>query len=99
LGIGRDIGMFNGWEREWLYWYDQQGQRYPSPAELRIIMVEYNTLHLPSSEELPDSDDTPVDNELQDLIPALLRAILSIIWIDRQDWIYGLRYGHILRPG
>jgi Uma2 family endonuclease len=56
-------------------------------------MVEYNALHLPSAEELPDSDDTPVDNELQDLIPALLRAILSIIWIDRQDWILACDMG------
>ncbi|MEH2244349.1 hypothetical protein [Nostoc sp.] len=29
-------------------------------------MLNYNPLHcLPSSEELPDSDDTPVDNQLQ----------------------------------
>jgi len=25
--------------------------------------------YLPSSAELPDSDDTPVDNELQNLVP------------------------------
>lgn len=42
-------------------------------------MLEYNPLMcLPSSEELPDSDDTPVDNELQDLIPGLLKAILAL---------------------
>jgi hypothetical protein len=41
-------------------------------------MVQYNPLqYLPSAEELPDSDDTPVDNELQILIPILLRAILG----------------------
>ncbi len=28
--------------------------------------------YLPLAEELPDSDDTPVDNELQDLIPSLI---------------------------
>jgi Uma2 family endonuclease len=59
-------------------------------------MLDYNTLHLPSSEELPDSDDTPVDNELQDLIPALLRAILSILWIDRQDWFMACDMGIIM---
>ncbi|AFY71879.1 protein of unknown function DUF820 [Thalassoporum mexicanum PCC 7367] len=32
LGIGREIGVFNGWEREWLYWYDQTGNRYPDPV-------------------------------------------------------------------
>ncbi len=42
-------------------------------------MFNYNPLHcLPSSTELPDSDDTPVDNELQILIPNLLLAILAI---------------------
>lgn len=41
-------------------------------------MVQYNRLHcLPTSAELPDSDDTPVDNELQNLIPNLLEAILA----------------------
>jgi hypothetical protein len=44
-------------------------------------MINYNTLHcLPSSAELPDSDDTPVDNEQQILIPNLLLAILALIW-------------------
>jgi hypothetical protein len=28
--------------------------------------------YLPTADELPCSDDTPVDNELQELIPALL---------------------------
>lgn len=38
----------------------------------------YNPLqYLPSSAELPD-DDTPVDNELQNLIPNLLLAIASV---------------------
>ena len=41
-------------------------------------MIKYNPLDcLPSSAELPDSDDTPVDNELQNLIPNLLAAILA----------------------
>ncbi len=31
--------------------------------------------YLPSAEDLPDSDETPVDNELQELIPLLLKAI------------------------
>jgi hypothetical protein len=31
---------------------------------------------LPTAAELPDSDDRPVDSELQGLIPGLLKAIL-----------------------
>jgi Uma2 family endonuclease len=48
---------------------------------------------LPSSAELPDSDDTPVDNELQNLIPALLRALLAMAWSDREDWFFGVDMG------
>ena len=33
LGIGREIGIYQGVEREWLYWYDQQGKRYLTSQE------------------------------------------------------------------
>jgi Uma2 family endonuclease len=63
------------------------------------LMLHYNPLHcFPSSEELPDSDDTPVDNELQDLIPGLLKLILSQIWGDRQDWFFGVDMGIYYDP-
>ena len=62
-------------------------------------MLQYNPLHcLPSSEELPDSDDTPVDNELQDLIPGLLKAILAIVWTARWDWFFGVDMGIYYDP-
>jgi Uma2 family endonuclease len=48
---------------------------------------------LPSSAELPDSDDTPVDNELQNLIPDLLRSVLAMAWADRVDWFFGVDMG------
>jgi Uma2 family endonuclease len=57
-------------------------------------MINYNPIHcLPSSAELPDSDDTPVDNELQILIPNLLLAILALIWQEREDWFLGINMG------
>ncbi|HEY9735860.1 MAG TPA: Uma2 family endonuclease, partial [Trichocoleus sp.] len=57
-------------------------------------MVQYNPLdYLPSAAELPDSDDTPVDNELQNLIPNLLEAILAMAWADRTDWFFGVDMG------
>ena len=49
--------------------------------------------HLPTSDELPDSDDTPVDNEIQNLIPNLLLAVLALVWRDRQDWFLGVDMG------
>ena len=33
LGIGTGVGNFQGITREWLYWYDKQGKRYPTPEE------------------------------------------------------------------
>jgi Uma2 family endonuclease len=57
-------------------------------------MVNYNPLqNLPSSDELPDSDNTPVDHELQILIPTLLRLILNWLWGSRNDWFFGVNMG------
>ncbi|MGB3204886.1 MAG: Uma2 family endonuclease, partial [Crinalium sp.] len=62
-------------------------------------MFNYNPLDcLPSSAELPDSDDTPVDNELQILIPNLLLAILSSFWQQREDWFFGINMGIYYAP-
>jgi Uma2 family endonuclease len=62
-------------------------------------MFKYDPrLCLPSSEELPDSDDTPVDNELQDLIPGLLKAILARLWANRWDWFFGVDMGVYYDP-
>lgn len=58
------------------------------------MLEKYNQLAcLPSAEDLPNSDDTPVDNELQDLIPGLLKAILAIVWSQRWDWFFGIDMG------
>ncbi|BBD65459.1 hypothetical protein NIES4072_08660 [Nostoc commune NIES-4072] len=62
-------------------------------------MLNYNPLHcLPSSEELPDSDDTAVDNELQNLIPGLLKTTLALAWCDRWDWFFGVDMGIYSHP-
>jgi Uma2 family endonuclease len=59
---------------------------------------------LPTADDLPDSDDTPVDkewsrrfpparefrSELQELIPGLLKAILMDIWGSRKDWLFSI---------
>jgi hypothetical protein len=61
-------------------------------------MLEYNPQrYFPSSEELPDSDDTPVDNELQELIPGLLKAILLMLWAEPHGLVLRHRYGDLLR--
>ena len=45
---------------------------------------------LPSTEDLPCSDDTPVDNEDQNLLPNLLLFVLTSIWSARMDWYFGV---------
>jgi Uma2 family endonuclease len=50
-------------------------------------------LRLPTSDELPDSDDTPVDNEEQNFLPNFLLFLLEFIWENRQDWFFGVDMG------
>ena len=57
-------------------------------------MVILNPLTtLPTAEELPSSDETPVDNEIQNYIPNLLLTILGLIWPERSDWFFGVDMG------
>lgn len=63
-------------------------------------MVQFDSKwRLPSALELPDSDEMPVDNELQDSVPAVLKAILALIWQNRQDWFFGIDMGRIAGRG
>ncbi len=62
-------------------------------------MLQYDPLDcLPSAEDLLDSDDTPVDNELQNLISGLLKAILAMVWAERMDWFFGIDMGIYYDP-
>jgi Uma2 family endonuclease len=62
------------------------------------MLEEDALLLLPTEEDLPDSDEQPVDNELQLLAPGLLRAILLHIWKGRWDWFFGLNLGVYYDP-
>jgi Uma2 family endonuclease len=63
-----------------------------------MVNLAYDYLHLPTAEELPDSDDTPVDNELQNNIPNLLLNVLLWLWGDRSDWYWGVDMGIYYEP-
>ncbi|MCC5638699.1 Uma2 family endonuclease [Nostoc sp. CHAB 5844] len=57
-------------------------------------MVKFDPHHiLPTSAELPCSDDTPVDNEDQNFIPNLLLFLLESIWANRNDWFFSIDMG------
>jgi Uma2 family endonuclease len=53
------------------------------------MISNYLNSSLPSTEELPCSDDTPVDNEDQNFLPNVLLFLLSSIWEERFDWYFG----------
>jgi Uma2 family endonuclease len=57
------------------------------------MLEEELLLPVLTEDDLPDSDEKPVDNELQVLAPALLRAILAYIWAERFDWFFGINLG------
>ncbi|MCL1470273.1 Uma2 family endonuclease [Argonema antarcticum] len=62
-------------------------------------MLKYKSWeYLPPAEELAYSDDTPVNNELQDLIPHLLKTILALAWANRWDWFFGVGMGIYYDP-
>jgi Uma2 family endonuclease len=58
-----------------------------------MVQADPNRAILPSSAELPCSDDIPVDNENQNTIPNILRFLLMFIWQDRSDWFYAVNMG------
>jgi Uma2 family endonuclease len=63
-------------------------------ANLSSAMYQYQLpRYLPTADELPNSDDTPVDNELQEIIPNLLKSILRMLWKGRMDWFFGIDMG------
>jgi len=33
LGLGYEVGEYNGWQREWLYWFDRSSNRYLTAEE------------------------------------------------------------------
>jgi Uma2 family endonuclease len=48
---------------------------------------------LPVDDEFPCSDGKPVDSELQELVPGLLKAILMRIWKNRPDYLFVIDMG------
>ena len=36
LGIGCEQGTHDGWPQEWLYWYDENGNKFPAPENIIV---------------------------------------------------------------
>ncbi|AFY60928.1 Uma2 family endonuclease [Synechococcus sp. PCC 6312] len=63
-----------------------------------MLLYDPHTPNLPTAEDLPCSDDTPVDNEWQNLIPNLLLEILARHWGQRDGWFFGVDMGIYYDP-
>jgi Uma2 family endonuclease len=54
---------------------------------------------LPVDDEFPCSDGKPVDSELQELVPGLLKSILMRIWKDKLDYLFAIDMGFYYGSG
>jgi len=64
-----------------------------------MVLLSYDPdRRLPTAEELPHSDDTPVDNELQNDLPNLLLDLLHTLWATCDDWFWGVDMGVYYHP-
>jgi Uma2 family endonuclease len=54
-------------------------------------MMDFSRQDLPSTADLPYSDGRPMDNELQNLLPNLLRFLIMELWGERFDWYFGVK--------
>lgn len=61
-------------------------------------LAYYLRRRLPTAKDLPHSDETPVDNQLQDDIPQLLKSVLQDLWDDRQDWFFAVDMAFYYNP-
>ncbi|NMF63036.1 hypothetical protein DP113_24970 [Brasilonema octagenarum UFV-E1] len=52
--------------------------------------TDHLKIALPTTDELPCSDDIPVDNEDQNFVPNFLLFLLNTIWAARMDWFFGV---------
>jgi Uma2 family endonuclease len=57
------------------------------------VVKQIDLKHLPTSDELPGSEDIPVDNEDQNFVPNVLLFLLEYIWKSRDDWFFAVDMG------
>lgn len=83
FGIGRERGTYLGRTREWLYWYDQQGRRLPTPEEMAQRETERATMAEQRAEaERQRADIQHQRAEIQHQRAEILAARLRAMGID-----------------
>jgi DNA repair exonuclease SbcCD ATPase subunit len=70
LGIGCERGNYSGVTREWLYWYDEEGRRYPTPKEQvqqQVRQAREQSKLLQEQRELLQNQEQQLQNQEQQL--------------------------------
>jgi hypothetical protein len=67
LGIGRERGKYLGITREWLFWYDENGNRYLTPDEVKDQQLSQKDQQLSQK----DQQLSQKDQQLQELLTKL----------------------------
>ena len=73
LGIGSERASYGALMREWLYWYDENNNRYPTPAEQ--IDLERQRASLESDRASAESNRANRESQRADRLAAQLRAL------------------------
>jgi hypothetical protein len=73
FGIGNDRASYGGVTRDWLYWYDENGQRYPTPQE----QIELERQRADNADRRAEDADRLIELERQraERLAAQLRAL------------------------
>jgi len=73
LGIGTERANYSALVREWLYWYDDNNDRYPTPAEQ--IDLERQRASLESDRAKAESSRADRESQRAERLAAQLRAV------------------------
>ncbi|WP_017325128.1 Uma2 family endonuclease [Synechococcus sp. PCC 7336] len=77
LGLGSESGTYRGWSRDWLYWYDREGNRLTAPtevAEQERLLREQESLRVEQERQLREQESLRAEQERQLREQESLRA-------------------------
>ena len=73
LGIGNERADYGGLMRDWLYWYDENNRRYPTPSEQ--IELEAQRATMESQRADLESHRANTERQRAERLAAKLRAL------------------------
>jgi Uma2 family endonuclease len=78
LGIGRGQGTYVDWTREWLFWYDEQGNLYPQRAEQERQRAEQERQRAEQERQRAEQERQRAEQERQRAEQALQQTVTRL---------------------